>query len=479
MRKTAVMAAVLVMMLAAAGSAYAAPSVVVDDMTLILDQPPVIEQGRVLVPLRAVATALGAETQWDGAARTVTITKAQTTVAVTIGITAAYTGGTRVELDVPPKIVNGRTLVPFRFVSEALGADVNWDGDTQTVTVTGGGLEAAVSLTEADDGGSVELKEGDFLEVALDGNPTTGYTWMAAVDAAVLRQVCEPMFQPETGLIGSGGTITLRFRADAAGVTEMELVYLRPWESVMPLKTFEVTVTVSSPESMATARGTGEACRFDLNGDGELDTIKFNCLEGGESYTLNVNNLSVTGQGDNLDGLCQIVDVDSKDKLKEITVSESGPSDDYATAFYYYDGERIVSMGRVEGSASTFLKVDGSGTVETKTRGATIHTWFYPDYYRLSGTHLLERVPQELYEMNHKVRVKRELALQKSRAGGITGVVLIPGEEAVLVGSDDKGWCLVENSEGMRGWFAYEGYNTISGTQLTTEDVFEGLCYAD
>ncbi|MEW6172321.1 MAG: copper amine oxidase N-terminal domain-containing protein [Bacillota bacterium] len=149
MRKTTVIFAVLMVMLAAAGTACAAPGVVVDGAPLSLDQPPIIERGRVLVPLRAVAAALGGETVWDGTTRTVTITKAEKTAVVTIGVTTAYAGGAPVYLDVPPKIVNGRTLAPFRFVSEALGADVSWDGDTQTVTVTSaGGSSAAVRLTE-------------------------------------------------------------------------------------------------------------------------------------------------------------------------------------------------------------------------------------------------------------------------------------------------------------------------------------------
>lgn len=61
---------------------------------------------------------------------------------------------------------------------------------------------------------------------------------------------------------------------------------------------------------------------------------------GGYSYMLRVNGSSVSGTGDNLDGVMYISGLDKKDKLKEIAITESGPSVDYATAFYFYNGSK-------------------------------------------------------------------------------------------------------------------------------------------
>jgi len=106
--------------------------------------------------------------------------------------------------------------------------------------------QPAVTLSEEDAGSTVELRVGDTMEVVLDGNPTTGFSWeTVAVDASVLKQLGEPGFEPYTNLIGSGGKFTFRFEAVASGQTLLRLVYHRPWETeVPPEETFEVTVVV-------------------------------------------------------------------------------------------------------------------------------------------------------------------------------------------------------------------------------------------
>jgi inhibitor of cysteine peptidase len=106
--------------------------------------------------------------------------------------------------------------------------------------------EAAVTLTEEDAGSTVELRVGDTMEVVLDGNPTTGFSWeTAAIDESVLKQLGETGFEPHSSLIGSGGKFTFRFQAVASGQTLLRLVYHRSWETeVPPEKTFQVTVVV-------------------------------------------------------------------------------------------------------------------------------------------------------------------------------------------------------------------------------------------
>lgn len=109
--------------------------VVVDGKALALDVQPVLEGNRVLVPLRAIFEALGAEVRWDGKTRTVTAIKGTTSIKLAIGSSTALKGEAKVILDVPARVINGRTLVPLRFVSEALGADVEWNAAASTVTV--------------------------------------------------------------------------------------------------------------------------------------------------------------------------------------------------------------------------------------------------------------------------------------------------------------------------------------------------------
>jgi uncharacterized protein YchJ len=121
------------------------PKVVVNGTELQLDVPPVIEQGRMLVPMRAVFQALGARVEWDGIMRKVTASTDLITLVLTVGETNAFRNGASCTLDVPPKIINGRTMIPLRFVSEAMGMSVFWDANSQTVYITAS-PESSVSI---------------------------------------------------------------------------------------------------------------------------------------------------------------------------------------------------------------------------------------------------------------------------------------------------------------------------------------------
>ncbi len=111
-------------------------SVLFDGARIGFDQLPVIDNGRTLVPLRAIFEKIGAEVKWDAATRTVTAEKDGTVVSLTIDKTDAVKNGETVALDVPAKIVGGRTMVPVRFVSDCFGVGVEWDGSIQTVKLT-------------------------------------------------------------------------------------------------------------------------------------------------------------------------------------------------------------------------------------------------------------------------------------------------------------------------------------------------------
>lgn len=110
--------------------------VYVDGKFMEFDVPPTIEDGRVLLPLRLVFETLGASIEWIDSTKTVKGQLGGTTLSLQVGSKTAIVNGDEVSLDVPGKIVSGRTLVPLRFVSESFGADVIWDPDTKTVYVT-------------------------------------------------------------------------------------------------------------------------------------------------------------------------------------------------------------------------------------------------------------------------------------------------------------------------------------------------------
>lgn len=128
----------LLSMFYSTGAVFASPTitVVIDGQVQKYDQPPVIISDRTLVPLRGVFEALGAEVKWDNQTQTATATKENTTLVVKAGSDTVALNGETLKLVPKPQIINGRTMVPIRFVSDALGAKVEWDDLTQTVIIS-------------------------------------------------------------------------------------------------------------------------------------------------------------------------------------------------------------------------------------------------------------------------------------------------------------------------------------------------------
>lgn len=111
-------------------------SVSVDGKKVEFDQQPVIADDRTLVPVRAIFEALGAKVSWDGETRTVTSSKDDTSCTLTIDSAVMNVNGVEKTLDVPAMIINDRTLVPVRAISEAYGCKVEWVPDTKEVIIT-------------------------------------------------------------------------------------------------------------------------------------------------------------------------------------------------------------------------------------------------------------------------------------------------------------------------------------------------------
>jgi len=109
----------------------------INSKVVVLDQPPIIENGRTLVPVRFIGEAFGATIGWDPVKKTVSYVLEDKNIVLTIGSITAMVNGVKTTLDVAPKILpTGRTVVPVRFISESIGAKVDWNSTTRMVTVT-------------------------------------------------------------------------------------------------------------------------------------------------------------------------------------------------------------------------------------------------------------------------------------------------------------------------------------------------------
>lgn len=121
-----------------------------DDITLVIngktvdsDVNPMIINGRTMVPVRILFDTFGADVLWNESLRQVIISTATSVIVFTIGSKTAYIDGVGRTVDVPPTIVDGRTLVPIRFISDVLHYDVVWNGSARTVYVSGKKSETA------------------------------------------------------------------------------------------------------------------------------------------------------------------------------------------------------------------------------------------------------------------------------------------------------------------------------------------------
>ena len=177
------------------GSSASAQGIAVqlDGRNLYFDQPPASVDGRLLVPLRGIFEALSADVLYDAGNRSIKATKGSTVVQLQLGSQAASINGRPVYLDVPAGTVGGRTMVPLRFVSEALGADVKWNGASRTVVINSVGDVAvgddlstlpsvsqppltapaadAPQISRVVHNGAGALRPGDNLEVVVYGDP--------------------------------------------------------------------------------------------------------------------------------------------------------------------------------------------------------------------------------------------------------------------------------------------------------------------
>lgn len=98
---------------------------------------PLLTNGRVLVPMRVLFETLGAKVDWDGRTQSVTATRGNRVIKLIIGQKTAWVNGKAVILDVPPRLMDNTTMVPLRFVAESLDLTVTWDGTKNTVYVSG------------------------------------------------------------------------------------------------------------------------------------------------------------------------------------------------------------------------------------------------------------------------------------------------------------------------------------------------------
>ena len=189
-----ILAASMANSMTAAVNAENNPSVYLDGARIDFEdqQPVILGEGTTLVPARGVFEAMGAEVRWDGEKRQVRIDSSDNVKRIFLNIddpdmsvwtfTSIFKADESVvKLDVAPQIINDRTMIPLRAISEAIGADVQWDGEAYSViittedyeeyippenpeTPTGENVKTAMSLTASTD----SVSAGDMVDIFVN-----------------------------------------------------------------------------------------------------------------------------------------------------------------------------------------------------------------------------------------------------------------------------------------------------------------------
>ena len=183
--------------------------------------------GRVLIPLRAVVEALGAEVEWDRATQTVLGRKGEREFSLPIGSRTATVNRSTVNLDVPAQLIRGNTMVPLRFVAEALGAEVGWNASTQQVAIdnrAGGGPTSPAPTRD-------DRIRGEVVAVTMGQNPAiisrnegVRQTYRLSRDTVVTRgEEGQRGTDAELSQVRAGDSVRLRVNADRGTTDRIEV----------------------------------------------------------------------------------------------------------------------------------------------------------------------------------------------------------------------------------------------------------------
>lgn len=133
------------------------------------DMPPVILEDRTLVPARAVFETMGAEVAWNAQTKEVYVKKESDVVILKIDDEIGIKNGIAFTMDVPAKIINDRTVIPVRAVSEALGCEVGWDAKTRVVSIEQKQQEQE-EIENIEENNTVGTDTNENIDISLDAN---------------------------------------------------------------------------------------------------------------------------------------------------------------------------------------------------------------------------------------------------------------------------------------------------------------------
>ena len=208
---------------------------------------------------------------------------------------------------------------------------------------------------------------------------------------------------------------------------------------------------------------------IDLNGDGINEVIDLKIINKDETEEW----ISIVSKNYEIAGTpfitsFTIVDLDIFDNSLEVAVEDGGPSSDYTTTFYRYDGKNFTEIGFVQGYCGNSESVDGLGKITASTRSILFQTWYYADEYRVTADNKLKKIPHSFYPIDvpTKLKLLKPIQLFKSPTDHTVVASLKIGTIIYFMGSDEVKYGLFKTADGVQGWQNISYENGLSQADL-------------
>lgn len=244
-------------------------TVAVDGLPVAFDVPPVIRDGRTLVPFRAIAEAINVNVTWDGTTRTVNATDGKTFIKLLIGNCTAYYNESSISLDVAPAILGGRTLVPLRFFSEAFGCTVLWESTIRSVKITSAPKTITVTgfyaLGDARTSSWTDLFSGVYPET---GTGNTDMVSVVALGWYSLSQEGILLTSSGTGWQRPPGWEKVLESAEGYGLKTEMVIHLTDSDNFITCLLSDESATTTAVDEIVKEAGAYQSVNLDFEGLG-------------------------------------------------------------------------------------------------------------------------------------------------------------------------------------------------------------------
>ena len=371
-------------------------SVIYDGEKLDFDTEPEIIDGRVMVPMRGIFEAFGAKVKWDGDTQTVTAKKKSKTVELSVGSNEMTKDGETVTADTAPIIENGRTLIPVRAVSELLELDVDWNEEERTVVISESEEETddkwkenegSINLSRLETSGNGISVSGNVITITEGGDFKVSGT---LDDGSIVIDTEDKVKLRLSGmsLTNTNGAAIYVKNADKAYITVTDgtkntLKSANATDDEKGVITAKDTLEIKGSGSLTISAENGQGIHASDSLDIENGDIKINssldAINVNDTFAFTDGNLDITAGGDGI-AADEIVDI-SGGKISITTTGKTDSESDVSSKGIKADWLLEISGGEIDitstdhaiHSTSDINVKGGKITVSSDKKGISAH----------------------------------------------------------------------------------------------------------